>query len=96
MRAFAQAWPETSSGSLFVPQAVTQMPWGHIRLLLDKFDDNDTRLWWRIELPRSPRSLQSMRADTLPDRAAQAAPRPGGRSERVRLAMLDAAADSTS
>ena len=34
-----------------------------------------------------------MRADTPPDRAVQAAPRPGGRSERVRRAVLDAAAD---
>jgi AcrR family transcriptional regulator len=34
-----------------------------------------------------------MRADTPPDRAAQAAPRPGGRSERVRRAVLEAAAD---
>jgi AcrR family transcriptional regulator len=34
-----------------------------------------------------------MRADTPPDRAAQPATRPGGRSERVRRAVLDAAAD---
>lgn len=34
-----------------------------------------------------------MRADTPTDRVAQAAPRPGGRSERVRRAVLDAAAD---
>jgi len=34
-----------------------------------------------------------MSADTPRDRAAPAAPRPGGRSERVRRAVLDAAAD---
>ncbi len=34
-----------------------------------------------------------MRADAPPDRTAQSVSRPGGRSERVRRAVLDAAAD---
>jgi len=30
MRAFAEEWPEN------VPQAVAQIPWGHVRVLLDR------------------------------------------------------------
>ena len=40
MRAFAEAWPEV------VPQAAGQLPWGHIRELLDKLDDADVREWY--------------------------------------------------
>jgi predicted nuclease of restriction endonuclease-like (RecB) superfamily len=55
MRAFAKAWrdPEIVQGRLAqspfdrkVPQAVAQIPWGHIRTLLDKLDDSDVRLWY--------------------------------------------------
>jgi hypothetical protein len=55
MRAFAKAWhdPEIVQGGLAqsaadrkVPQAVAQIPWGHIRTLLDKLDDSDVRLWY--------------------------------------------------
>ena len=55
MRAFAKAWPEpeTVQGRLAqsqadrkVPQPVAQIPWGHIRTLLDKLDDPDVRLWY--------------------------------------------------
>jgi predicted nuclease of restriction endonuclease-like (RecB) superfamily len=55
MRAFAKAWhdPEIVQGHLAqspvdrkVPQAVAQIPWGHIRTLLDKLDDSDVRLWY--------------------------------------------------
>lgn len=42
MRAFATAW---SAGSE-VPQAVGLLPWGHIRLILDKLDDTPTRDWY--------------------------------------------------
>lgn len=41
MRSFAAAWPTE-----FVPQAVGQIPWGHIRILLDKLDDQPTRDWY--------------------------------------------------
>ena len=53
MRAFAKAWPEPeivqgrlaqSPADRKVPQPVAQIPWGHIRTLLDKLDDPDVRL----------------------------------------------------
>lgn len=43
MRAFAAAWPEK------VPQAVGQIGWGHVRLLIDKLDDDDDREWYAAE-----------------------------------------------
>ncbi|MCH1882811.1 PDDEXK nuclease domain-containing protein [Agrococcus sp. ARC_14] len=51
MRGFAAAWPEASA---IVPQAVghmvqqpvAQLPWGHIRLLLDKLDEREERDWY--------------------------------------------------
>ena len=55
MRALAKAWPEPeivqgglaqSPADRKVPQAVAQIPWGHIRTLLDKLDDSDVRLWY--------------------------------------------------
>ena len=42
MRAFAQAWPSDA----IVPQLVGLLPWGHHRLLLDKLDDSEIRLWY--------------------------------------------------
>lgn len=43
MRSFAEAWPGVSSK---VPQPVALLPWGHIRLLLDKVDEQDERDWY--------------------------------------------------
>jgi predicted nuclease of restriction endonuclease-like (RecB) superfamily len=43
MRAFAKAWP---AGSPFGQQAVGQLPWGHITVLLDKIDDQESRDWY--------------------------------------------------
>lgn len=43
MRALAEAWPAESA---FVPQVVAQMPWGHIRTLLDKLDSIEAREWY--------------------------------------------------
>lgn len=43
MRAVAKTWPEK------VPQAVGQLPWGHLRLLLDKVDDPAVRDWYITE-----------------------------------------------
>lgn len=43
MRALAEAWPTDSE---FVPQAVAQMPWGHVRTLLDKLDSTEDREWY--------------------------------------------------
>lgn len=51
MRSFAAAWPDASS---FVPQLVGrivqqpvgQLPWSHVRLLLDKLDGTSERDWY--------------------------------------------------
>ena len=40
MRSFAAAWPVEDA---FVPQAVGQLPWGHVRLLLDRLDTQPLR-----------------------------------------------------
>jgi predicted nuclease of restriction endonuclease-like (RecB) superfamily len=42
MRQFAAAWPDHKN----VPQPVGQLPWGHVRCLLDKLDDPAVRLWY--------------------------------------------------
>lgn len=43
MRAFAEAWPEV------VQQAVGQLPWGHITVLLDKLDEHELREWYAAQ-----------------------------------------------
>ena len=43
MRAFAAAWPDEDSIS---QQPVGKLPWGHILLLIDRFDDSDNRSWY--------------------------------------------------
>lgn len=43
MRGLAEAWPEV------VPQAVGKLPWGHARVLLDKLDNTNERLWYADE-----------------------------------------------
>ncbi len=40
MRTLAAAWPE------IVPQPVAQLPWGHVRVLLDRLDDAEGREWY--------------------------------------------------
>ena len=45
MRAFAEAWPEIA----FVQQAVGQMPWGHVTVLLNKLSDAETRDWYAAQ-----------------------------------------------
>jgi predicted nuclease of restriction endonuclease-like (RecB) superfamily len=43
MRQFAACWPDGEIG----PQVVGQLPWGHVRCLLDKLpDSSDARLWY--------------------------------------------------
>ncbi len=42
MRGFAQAWPDME----IVKQRVSQLPWGHIILLLQRVKDVDTRAWY--------------------------------------------------
>jgi predicted nuclease of restriction endonuclease-like (RecB) superfamily len=41
MRGFAAAWPEP-----IVQQAVGQLPWGHITVLLDKLESPEDRSWY--------------------------------------------------
>jgi predicted nuclease of restriction endonuclease-like (RecB) superfamily len=42
MRQFASYWPDGQIG----PLPVGQLPWGHIRCLLDKLDDPAARMWY--------------------------------------------------
>lgn len=42
MRAFAAAWPSL----LDVQQAVAELPWGHITVLLNRLDDRSSRDWY--------------------------------------------------
>jgi len=42
MRSLAAAWPDTA----VVPQAVGQLPWGHVRVLLDKLTTRKERDWY--------------------------------------------------
>ncbi len=49
MRSFAAAWPRGAGSNEIVPQPVGQLPWGHIRCLLDKLDDSPSRLWYAVQ-----------------------------------------------
>ena len=42
MRSLAKAWPDTA----IVPQHVALLPWGHLRLLLDRVKDAAARDWY--------------------------------------------------
>lgn len=42
MRACAAAWPDEQ----ILQQAVAQLPWGHITVLLDRLDDHELRDWY--------------------------------------------------
>ncbi|PBC39209.1 hypothetical protein CJ179_34615 [Rhodococcus sp. ACS1] len=42
MRKIASAWPR----SAFVQQAVGQIPWGHVTVLVDRLDDQASRDWY--------------------------------------------------
>lgn len=42
MRSLAEAWPDPQ----IVPQRVALLPWGHLRLLLDRVKDADARQWY--------------------------------------------------
>jgi predicted nuclease of restriction endonuclease-like (RecB) superfamily len=45
MRQMAAAWPESAIGL----QAVGQLPWGHVRVLLDKIEEPAARDWYARE-----------------------------------------------
>lgn len=42
MRSFAAAWPDRP----IAPQVAAQLPWGHIRELIDRLDDQTVRDWY--------------------------------------------------
>ncbi|SMF47488.1 putative nuclease of restriction endonuclease-like (RecB) superfamily [Cellulosimicrobium cellulans J34] len=46
MRAVAQAWPDEDT---FVQQAVAQLPWGHVTVLLTRLDDPAHRDWYAAQ-----------------------------------------------
>ncbi|WP_407671888.1 PDDEXK nuclease domain-containing protein [Oerskovia douganii] len=46
MRSVAQAWPD---GEAFVQQAVAQLPWGHVTVLLSRLDDATERDWYAAQ-----------------------------------------------
>ena len=42
MRSLAEAWPDAE----IVPQLVALLPWGHLRVLLDRLKDREAREWY--------------------------------------------------
>jgi predicted nuclease of restriction endonuclease-like (RecB) superfamily len=71
MRQLAAAWPEAE----IVPRAAGQLPWGHIRCLLDKLDDSAPRLWYAaraIENGWSRKVLEAQIATDLRGRQGNA------------------------
>jgi len=42
MRSLAEAWPDSE----IVPQLVALLPWGHLRVLMDRLKDRKTREWY--------------------------------------------------
>ncbi len=97
MRSFAAAWPRGEDSNEIVPQAVGQLPWGHIRCLLDKLDDSAGRLWYAsqaVENGWSRRVLQAQIATDLRGRQGNALTSfdhalPAPDSELVRDAIKD-------
>ena len=66
MRAFALAWAAESSSSI-VPQPVAQLPWGHIRCLLDKLSDSAGRLWYASQAVENGWSRNVLQAQIAAD-----------------------------
>jgi predicted nuclease of restriction endonuclease-like (RecB) superfamily len=93
MRQMAAAWPEDE----VVPQPVGQLPWGHIRCLLDKLDDPAPRLWYAakaVENSWSRKVLEAQIATDLRGRQGNALTSferslPGPDSELVHDAIKD-------
>jgi predicted nuclease of restriction endonuclease-like (RecB) superfamily len=80
MRAFAVAWPEEQ----ILQQAVAQLPWGHVTVLLDRFDDRELRNWYanqaaahgwsRNVLEHQIRSVAHTRLQAAPTNFAEVLP----------------------
>ncbi len=93
MRQLAAAWPDDE----FVPQPVGQLPWGHVRCLLDKLDDPSPRLWYAakaLENSWSRKTLEVQIATDLQGRQGSALTSfdhslPSPDSELVRDAIKD-------
>jgi predicted nuclease of restriction endonuclease-like (RecB) superfamily len=58
MRAMALAWAGEGSN---VPRSVAHLPWGHIRLLLDRLDRRDERDWYAVRAQEEGWSLPILR-----------------------------------
>jgi predicted nuclease of restriction endonuclease-like (RecB) superfamily len=93
MRKFAEALPAQDGGRQFVPQAVGQVPRGHVRALLDKLDDQQTRDWYvaraaehgwscNVLVHQIAASLHQ-RAGAAPSRFAHTLPAPRGLRPRA-------------
>jgi predicted nuclease of restriction endonuclease-like (RecB) superfamily len=63
MRQLAAAWPEAE----IVPRAVGQLPWGHIRCLLDKLDGSAPRLWYAARAVENGWSRKVLEAQIATD-----------------------------
>ncbi|MGA9314473.1 MAG: DUF1016 N-terminal domain-containing protein [Solirubrobacteraceae bacterium] len=61
MRQFASYWPDGHIG----PQAVGQLPWGHIRCLLDKLEDKAMSPSETPSVAPAARAARSNRSPTL-------------------------------
>jgi predicted nuclease of restriction endonuclease-like (RecB) superfamily len=93
MRRFAAAWPDDE----IVPQAVGQLPWGHIRCLLDKLEESAARTWYAgvvLENGWSRKVLEAQIATDLRGRRGGALSSfgrslPASDSELVRDAIKD-------
>ena len=63
MRQLVAAWPDDE----VVPQPVGQLPWGHIRCLLDKLDDPSPRLWYAAKAVENSWSRKVLEAQIATD-----------------------------
>jgi predicted nuclease of restriction endonuclease-like (RecB) superfamily len=63
MRRLAAAWPKDE----FVPQPVGQLPWGHIRCLLDKLSESEPRLWYPAQAVENGWSRKVLEAQIATD-----------------------------
>jgi len=97
MRSFAKAWPSAGGADEIVPRPVGQLPWGHIRCLLDKLDSSESRLWYAdqaVENGWSRSVLEAQIATNLKGRLGSALTSfdhalPAPDSELVRDAIKD-------
>lgn len=58
MRAMARAWEDETAN---VPRSVAHLPWGHIRLLLDRLDNREERDWYAAQAQALGWSLPILR-----------------------------------